>query len=160
MSTDLAHLVDRGVAAAGATASPVPRERVPNPRTGLLTRCSPTLRTTLSRPTMLTVAVHLSGELGADSAPQLQAMLAPRLVPAIHTLIVDLSGLDFLGVAGLELLLRTNRHTHSLGIALRLVTGRRRCVERALRAAGLQRVLPASPDLEAALAGIPRLGRD
>ena len=154
MSTDL---VDP-VVTDGAVVASVSGERVPNPRTGLLTRCAPTLRTTLSRPSMLTVAVHVRGELGAESAPQLQAMLTPRLVSQIHTLIVDLSGLDFLGVAGLGVLLRTRRHAHSLGIALWLVTGRRRCVERALRAGGLQGVQPCSHDLDTALAAIPRLG--
>lgn len=158
MSPDCAH-IDDPVVAGDAAVSPVSREG-PDPQTAVLTRCSPTLRTTVSRPSMLTVAVHLRGDLDGQSAPQLQNMLAPRLVSTIRTLVLDLSGLTFLGVAGLELLVRTSRHTHTLGIALRLVTGRRRCVERALQAGALHGVLPCSPDLETALADMPRPGRD
>ena len=67
-----------------------------------------------------------------------------------ETVVLDLSGLEFLGVAGLEMLAHARQRAASRSMALCLVDGPV-CVDRALRAAGLHEDLPTFATVEAAV---------
>lgn len=77
----------------------------------------------------------------------------PRLTSTIETLVLDLSEVKFLGVAGLELLAYVRQRAASRSIAVCLVGGPV-CVDRALRAAGWGETVPTYPSLKAAVAGL------
>ncbi|CAM05925.1 anti-anti-sigma factor [Saccharopolyspora erythraea NRRL 2338] len=81
-----------------------------------------------------------SGELDALTTPALADLLWPRLMSKLSAIVVDLSGLRFLGVAGLELLVAANRYAQHRGIAFGVVNNTR-TVDRALAAGGLDRTL-------------------
>lgn len=104
----------------------------------------------LWRPTSTSVVIRVAGELDATTAPRLHELLAPRLSSTAETVVLDLSGLEFLGVAGLEMLAHARQRAASRSIALCLVDGPI-CVDRALRAAGLHEDLPTFATVEAAV---------
>ncbi|SNR81111.1 anti-anti-sigma factor [Haloechinothrix alba] len=81
--------------------------------------------------------VHVMGEVDAATAPDLDELLAPRLVSKVHSLVIDLSRVRFLGAAGVHVLVQAALRAEHQGMSLRLVTGPR-CVERALRAGGIR----------------------
>lgn len=108
------------------------------------------LQLQLSRPTTRCVLIQVRGELDAASCPRLQELVASRLSSTAETLVLDLSQLSFIGVAGLELLNHTRQRAASRGIELRLVTGPR-CLHRALIAAEMTETWDCYPDLDHAL---------
>ncbi|GAB2647475.1 hypothetical protein GCM10027271_01270 [Saccharopolyspora gloriosae] len=108
-----------------------------------------------SRPTSAAAVVHVAGELDAETTPRLHELLAPRLSSDAETVIIDLSGLRFLGVTGLRLLAHAHRSATSRSTALRLVDGPV-CVDRALHAAGWTGTVPTYPSVAAALAATTR----
>lgn len=135
-----------------ASRAPTPPQRVPaqsGPQPA--ERATPGIALRLSRPTSTSIVVHIDGELDASTAPRLHELLAPRLSSAVETVIVDLSGLRFMGVAGLELLSHTRYRASSRGITICIVDGPV-CVERALHAAGWSESVPTFATVEAAIA--------
>lgn len=113
----------------------------------------------LWRPTSTAVVVHVAGELDSSSAPRLHELLAPRLASTVETLVLDFSELEFMGVAGLELLADVRRRADSRAMTVRLVEGPL-CVHRALRAAGWVEVIPTYASLTAAVADLPGRTRE
>lgn len=101
--------------------------------------------------------VHVAGELDSHTAPRLHELLATRLKSTVGAVVLDLSGLHFLGVAGLELISHAHCRARGRGIDLRLVGGPV-CVRRGLRAAGLADELAPHDDVGAALATLPGRG--
>ncbi len=108
----------------------------------------------MSRPSRDTTVVHVTGELDTHTAPRLHELLATRLRSTVEAIVLDLSGLHFLGVDGLELLSHARCRAQGRRIDLRLVGGPV-CVRRALRAGGLGDELPLHDDVGEALASVP-----
>ncbi len=113
----------------------------------------------LWRPISTAVVIRAAGELDAATAPQLQEMLEPRLSSKTDTVILDLSELHFLGVAGLELLARARQRAASRAMLVCLVDGPV-CVDRALRAAGWTETVPTFTSVEAAVAELSGRSRE
>lgn len=86
--------------------------------------------------------VTVGGEIDAWTAPRLAEILTARARSTIRSLIIDLSGVTFLGAAGLEVLARACLLGRSRGIRVRLITGKSRAAARALAIAGLHDRLP------------------
>ncbi|MHA6797843.1 STAS domain-containing protein [Bounagaea algeriensis] len=94
------------------------------------------LRITATRPNDTTVLLRLAGEIDEHTVVRLEEALAPRLLTALHRIVVDLSAVEFLGVAGLQLLEQSRLSAAEQNITLRVVaTGHE--VLRALHVAGL-----------------------
>jgi anti-sigma B factor antagonist len=93
------------------------------------------------------VIVRAFGEVDVVSAPLLdeQLVLAEAVVVPPAAVVVDLSGVSFLGSAGLNLLIDHRSRCAALGTQLRIVGGR--VIRRTVALAGLNEVLPVSPDL-------------
>lgn len=114
---------------------------------------SPFVRVRTCRPTSSCVLVQVCGELDAAACRYLHEVLAPRLSSMVQTLVLDLSGLNFVAVAGLELLAHLHRLATVRGISLRVVTGPR-CLHRALLAGGMSHSLPCYTTRSHALTGV------
>lgn len=112
----------------------------------------------LERPTSTSIVVRLAGELDATTAPRLHELLAPQLSSAAEILVLDMSELSFLGVAGLELVGHAQRHAVSRGKVLCLVDGPV-CVDRALKAAGWSTTIPRYRSVAAAVTELSELPR-
>ncbi len=113
----------------------------------------------LWRPTSTSLVIRVAGELDTATAPQLHELLAPRLSSTAETVILDLSELRFMGVAGLELLFHPRRRAAARGMHRSIVDGPV-CVERALRAAGWSETVPTFTSVEAAVAGLTGRSRE
>ncbi len=83
-----------------------------------------------------TVVVTAVGELDAFTAATLRSVLDDQLERRPPELVLDLSGIRFLGSAGLTVLVRTHRAACVRDVALRLV-GTQRAVIRPLEVTGL-----------------------
>ncbi len=79
------------------------------------------LSITTTQPEETTVLLRLAGEIDEHTAVQLEEALAPRLLTAPHRLVIDLSAVEFLGVAGLQLLDQHRASATERGITLRVV---------------------------------------
>lgn len=106
------------------------------------------------RPTSTSVVVHVAGELDASSAPRLHELLAPRLSSAAETVVLDFSGLRFMGVVGLELLAHARQRATYRGLTVCIVDGPV-CVHRALHAAGWSETIPTYYTVAEAVAELP-----
>ena len=118
-------------------------DRIPMPRGGAERTVSYQrmwLRTERPEPYVLRLCVH--GDLDALTAPRLEDVLGERVRSQIQELTVDLSELDFLGVAGLEVLRKTSLWASVRGIDLHIVVGETRAIRRAFAATGFDRDLP------------------
>ena len=78
------------------------------------------------------VRVSLSGELDISSAPRLQDDLARVEAGEPATIVLDLSGLDFMDSTGLRLLIGADSRARSAGRRLVLIQGNE-MVQRVLR---------------------------
>lgn len=105
----------------------------------------------VSRRTSTSIVVNIAGELDASTAPRLHELLAPHLSSTTETVILDLSGLRFLAVVGLELLAHVRRRAARRAMTICIVDGPV-CVDRALRAAGWSDTVPTYATVEAAIA--------
>ncbi|WP_186382761.1 STAS domain-containing protein [Amycolatopsis rhizosphaerae] len=114
-----------------------------------LSSSSASLNVSLSRPAQGAIVVHVAGEVDAATAPDLAAALGPIWSSRPARVVLDLSGVSFLGTAGLSELLFAAERAELEQVTLRLVGPH--CVRRALRAAGLTDRLPLSADLGEAL---------
>jgi anti-sigma B factor antagonist len=90
------------------------------------------------------VVVAAEGALDRLTAPWLGEVLGYGLRDAAHLLVVDLSRLDFLGVAGLAVLVEAHTRARQSGIVFRVVTGQNHGVSRALTVTGAHHHLSVS----------------
>ncbi|MFC6088412.1 anti-sigma factor antagonist [Saccharothrix lopnurensis] len=95
------------------------------------------------------VVVAVSGEIDMLTAPQLRADVLPRL-DAGDTVVLDLSGVSFLGSAGLAVLVEASQHGKRRGSAFRVVAVAR-AVIRPLAATGLGEVFSVFESVDRAL---------
>jgi len=82
------------------------------------------------------VTVTAAGEVDTFTAPLLRSVLEPQLQRQPTELVVDLSGVQFLGSAGLAVLVETQKSARDRDVALRLITTPG-AVTRALTVTGL-----------------------
>ncbi|MGW5053840.1 STAS domain-containing protein [Actinokineospora sp. NPDC004072] len=93
--------------------------RAENPRTDALHIAAGT-------PEPGTLVLTVSGELDLATAPRLDAILAATVLLERHRLVVvDLTGVGFLGVAGITALMRHHDRALEHGIGFRLVASSR-----------------------------------
>jgi anti-anti-sigma factor len=95
------------------------------------------------------VVVAVSGEVDMLTAPQLRAE-GLRHLDAGSTLVLDLSGVTFLGSAGLAVLVEASQHAKRRGAAFRVVAVER-AVTRPLAATGLGEVFSVFESVRQAL---------
>jgi anti-anti-sigma factor len=100
-------------------------------------RSAQQMRLRVRRPRRGTAVVTVRGEVDQLSAPRLREMLSARLRGTLDTLVIDLSGVEFLGTAGLSALIAADLLARQQQVDIRIVTGDNRCVIRALRLTGL-----------------------
>ncbi|CAM04251.1 anti-anti-sigma factor [Saccharopolyspora erythraea NRRL 2338] len=83
-----------------------------------------------------TVVLTARGQLDATNVARFAEVLRSRLLTAIRAIVVDLQGLTFLGIPGLDVLGQAHLHASTHGQRLYLVADHPE-VLRALRVAGL-----------------------
>ncbi len=108
------------------------------------------LRARVSRPHQDAIVVAVDGDVDAATIEHLREVLWPRLSAAARALVIELTGVGFLGVAGLQLLHQAHLWTQERGIALGLVVGGGEA-ERAVHVAGLDGDVPCFPTAGRAL---------
>ncbi|PXY27313.1 STAS domain-containing protein [Prauserella muralis] len=96
--------------------------------------------------------VRVTGDIDLATAPRLERYLTEALeaVPPPHPLVVDLTGVGFLGSCGLALLLRAHDAAAERGTPLRIVAVQR-AIRRPVDAVGLRATLVLHPTVESAL---------
>ena len=111
-------------------------------------------RITCSQPWPGMTLCSVAGEVDACTAEQLKTHLLEALGPVDRVVVVDLSGLDFLGTAGLKVLLQAQYGTQHTQYPrrLRVVTGAG-CVHRLLEVCGHSASFDTYSSVDAALAG-------
>ena len=82
------------------------------------------------------VTVKVVGEVDTFTAPVLRSTLDGQLEGSPRELVIDLSGVQFLGSAGLAVLVETQKSARSREVALRLIATTR-AVTRPLEVTGL-----------------------
>ncbi len=82
------------------------------------------------------VTVSATGDIDAYTAPLLRSALDSQLKLGRPQLVIDLSGVQFLGSAGLAALVETQKGANARGIPLQLIATTR-AVTRALEVTGL-----------------------
>lgn len=82
------------------------------------------------------VTVTVVGEVDTFTAPVLRSSLDAQLEQQPRELVIDLSGVQFLGSAGLAVLVETQKSARARGVDLRLVATTR-AVTRPLEVTGL-----------------------
>ena len=90
------------------------------------------LRLQVSRPSSRTAVVKAEGDVDLGTAPRLWEMLSARLHGGGVKMIVDLSEIDFFGVAGLGVLQRAQLLADETGTLLFVFPGESRAVCRML----------------------------
>ena len=83
-----------------------------------------------------TITVTVVGEVDTFTAPVLRASLDTQLEQQPTALVIDLCGVQFLGSAGLAVLVETQKSARSRDVGLRLVANTR-AVTRPLEVTGL-----------------------
>jgi anti-anti-sigma factor len=101
----------------------------------------PGLRLRTAWPAPHAVLVTARGDLDSATAGDLATLLSDRLWATPERLVVDLSEVDFLGVAGVRVLLHAALQARPAGTELLVVTGTNPMVRRALRVTGADRQL-------------------
>lgn len=84
----------------------------------------------VSWPLPRTVAIRVYGELDLCTAPTLEQELRQQIKGPVDAVLVDLSGVSFLAVAGLDCLLRAQNLAEERGIPLYIDRGDSRAVNR------------------------------
>jgi anti-sigma B factor antagonist len=108
------------------------------------------LRIDIEQPKPHTAVLRLHGDLDMRTARLLRDELSPRLEQQGHTVVVDLTGLEFLGSAGLSELVGSNEAATDRGVTLLLVATSR-TVLRPLEITGLGSLFRTFPSTAAAL---------
>ncbi|MFC5288736.1 STAS domain-containing protein [Actinokineospora guangxiensis] len=112
------------------------------------------LRISVSSPDGDTVVVTVDGELDLATAGVFEAHLTEALATGRARIVVDLTGVSFLGVAGITELLRVRDRAAGRRAALRVVAAHR-AVLRPLLLLDLVPGLPVHPTLASALSPLP-----
>lgn len=99
------------------------------------------------------VAVIVAGEVDMVTTPQLRDCVQEQIGERPGVLMLDLSGLSFLGSSGLAVLVETLEECRAQEIGLRLVCSSREVV-RPMEATGLTELFEIYPDLETAASSI------
>jgi anti-anti-sigma factor len=99
------------------------------------------MRLLVARPGPGVVVVTVSGEVDALTAPRLAELVHHRLLATPALLVVDLSAVTFLSVAGLRVLLRGALEATVRDVELRMVTSTSPVVQRILAVTGVGREL-------------------
>lgn len=89
------------------------------------------------------VVIVVDGEIDSDTAPKLSTSLHRELEHAPAVLILDLTGVTFLGVAGLHVLDCAVARADTLSVTVNLVRQDNSPVQSALRAAAKAGMFPA-----------------
>ena len=97
---------------------------------------------------------RLEGELDIATVPALRERLLSVLGPGVRLLIIDLSGVSFCDVAGLAVLIGTQRRATARGIVVRLAAPRPQ-LAKLLRITGLDQRLTICATLADALPTLP-----
>lgn len=97
--------------------------------------------------------VAVIGELDMLTTPLLESRVIDELAEGPAALVLDLSGVTFLGSSGLALLVQTRERATERGIRLRLVAGSQP-VNRPLTATGLDSLFDIVDSRDAALEGL------
>jgi len=97
---------------------------------------------------------RLEGELDIATVPALRERLLGVLGPGVRLLIIDLSGVSFCDVAGLAVLIGTQRRATARGIVVRLAAPRPQ-LAKLLRITGLDQRLTICATLADALPTLP-----
>lgn len=87
----------------------------------------------------------VSGVVDTATVPRLAEMLQSRLCSALNRLVVDLSGLGSLGVAGISVLIEADLRARSTGTDLVIVHGNNQQVTSALTVIAKHRLLRIHP---------------
>lgn len=95
--------------------------------------------------------VSVGGGVDMVTTPRLHSCLQDQLARTPQRLVLDLSGVSFLGSSGLAVLVECLDEARGCGSDLRLVASSRR-VMRPLEATGLTKLFQTYPDVVAALA--------
>jgi anti-anti-sigma factor len=96
------------------------------------------------------IIARLEGDLDIASTPALRERLLGVLSPGVRLLVIDLSGVSFCDVAGLAVLIGTQRRARARGVTVRLAAPRPQ-MARLLRITGLDRSLTICATLADAL---------
>jgi anti-anti-sigma factor len=110
---------------------------IPRPR-------NPALRLRTAWPAPHAVLITARGALDTATAGHLAALVADRLWATPERLTLDLSEVDFLGVAGVRVLLHAALQAEQNGTDLQVITGTNPMVRRALRVTEADRRLTLS----------------
>lgn len=97
------------------------------------------------------VCCAVSGEVDLATGPRLRHALTGLLDERPCHLVIDLSGVDFLGSIGLTILLEVNTRQQAAGRCLAFVVADNRMARRPLEATGLTKVLDVYSTLAAAV---------
>ncbi|MFJ7213866.1 STAS domain-containing protein [Amycolatopsis sp. NPDC098790] len=111
--------------------------KVPRPR-------NPALRLRATWPAPHAVRITARGAIDTTTAADLATLVSDRLRAAPDRLVLDLSEVDFLGVAGIRVLLRAALQASQNGTELVVEAGTNSLVRRALRVTGADRRLAIS----------------
>jgi anti-sigma B factor antagonist len=103
----------------------------------------------VSHPTQDVTVVSVSGEIDMVSAPALRTCVTTNLVDE-GTFVLDLSGVSFLGSAGLAVLVEAAQESRAKAVAFRVVASDR-AVTRPIVATGLGEVFDVHASLDEAL---------
>lgn len=125
----------------GQTAAAETAPTGPSPRGALETVPTGGLSQQVSYPESGTAVLTVAGEVDAATALRLEEMLQSRLCSQLARLVLDLSQVGFLAVAGLSVITAADLRARSSGADLVLVTGDNRPVTRALQATAGQHAL-------------------
>ncbi|HVL85080.1 MAG TPA: STAS domain-containing protein [Pseudonocardia sp.] len=98
-----------------------------------------------------TLVLTVAGELDVATGPRLRAELADALEAPGAVVVLDLTGVTFMGSTGIAVLVDADWQARQRGAQLRVVVDDTRAVVRPLDAAGIRRHLAAYADLDSAL---------
>ncbi|MBV9058175.1 MAG: STAS domain-containing protein [Pseudonocardiales bacterium] len=96
------------------------------------------------------VVIAVAGEIDSDTAPKLSASLHRELEHTPPALVLDLTGVSFLGVAGVHVLDCALARAETLSVTVNLISQDNSAVQSALRAAAKTGMFPALRAVEMA----------
>ena len=105
-------------------------------------------------PTPEIVVVSPSGDIDSATVAPLRATIADQVAAGARHVVLDFSGVDFMGSAGLALLIAEREAAHARDGGIRLASVPR-TAGRALSLTGLTELFPTFPDAESAVADLP-----
>jgi anti-sigma B factor antagonist len=93
--------------------------------------------------------LHLEGTCDLASAPKFKEVLTGLRPPGVKSIVIDVSGLEFVDSTGLGLMLGALRRLRESGGTLK-IAGAHGAVLRVLEVTDLDKVIPLFPDVETA----------